>query len=812
MVGVYMNLMNFCGKNSLSSTASSLISISQFVMFLILISFEVKAQPGEPSSPRIEDNDTIDICSLSEEDREKENVFFNKTLIMSDPNSEECREKIKNLFAGKDLYGANLSGLDLRESGIESVVKFIIVNFTGTKLPSRVFEGKNISGSNLSGLDLRESGIGSTLAFYGVDLKGTTLPPEVFKGKSLKDADLSGLDLRESGIEFANGFEGINFSGTKLPPGVFKRRDLSGANLSGLDLRESGIESARKISNIKLTSDFYFSRPLIFSPDQITVIEQESPWIFVNGTPQGKYLSLSFSRDQFINMIKATSLIGTDLLDKNLHSHLADIYFKNLLKELNDDQIKFMAKINEIKNLNQRIDLETFMNQEDWMRILEDSPCKNLIPEKLKFDEKSLAAIYLTHQFKFKNPNEFLSQLANICFQTCPSITESRTQNFNNRAKLKMPTLRDSAFEVDISEDKILNSIDDFLALVSTQEKNHLRPTFFKYKNQLGIDAGGLRRDFYDHILEVFKNPQKKAQLENFTPETLGRTLAMQVGVEYGIPGFNLDLKEEFYQMLIDESTKIADKNKLIKELQNYFCSETSSEPLKIKHFLSALQNPIQVDEIFDCAPDSEAARALTPDKISDAYNDFFSSIIKSIQGPSLTSVSESTTSLGQNASSKSESEKFAKGFLSIINKEKIAQLMPISATELKKIIEGDPTPDAKIFFEKHLNLDQSSFDLTEKSILKKVLENYFNKLGSQPEKQKIQVAKFLKFVTGSTQIKDDNKVLLDKRDGEKLFEAHTCHHSMDCFKETLRKPEDKLLEILELSIEEGLAAGMLLR
>ena len=97
--------------------------------------------------------------------------------------------RMKGLWHGVDLHGANLHGADLR----------------GANLRGADLYGANLRGANLRGADL-----------YGVDLYGA----------DLHGADLYGVDLR-----------GANMYGVDLHGANMYGADLRGANLRGADLR-----------------------------------------------------------------------------------------------------------------------------------------------------------------------------------------------------------------------------------------------------------------------------------------------------------------------------------------------------------------------------------------------------------------------------------------------------------------------------------------------------------------------------------------------------------------------------------------------
>ncbi len=703
------------------------------------------------------------------------------------------------VFAGKSLVGANLSGLRLVWTGIESATNLSFVNFTGvTNLPYNIFKGKNLMGANLTDLDLQWSGIEHATQLKGINFTGVTnLPYNIFKGKNIERCNLTGLDLAYSGIKEATDLSGVNFTGViNLPPDTFNGKNLEGAILTGTDLALTGIENATNISDIVLRDNFSFSRPLIFSNEEMEIITTKYPWNLNNGIT-GKYLGIDFNKDQFIKLLTITNLISNKFQNKMFGSLLADTYFKNILKKNNNDSNKFLEIINEINDKNLSIESDLFLSEQNLKSILKETSCYKLIPDDFKIDSHSPAEIYLKEQFDFKDANDFLIEFIDLCSKKCPSIEDSRKEINQNRSLLQMASKSPkSYFEVDNSKEKIIESVDDFLALIKEQKKENLKGTIIKYKNQSGQDAGGLRRDFYDKILEIFKDPEQRQYLKNYNDHTLGRILAMQVGVEKDIPGFNLDLDEKFYQGLIDSSSKYEKKENFKNKIQDFLCSEKEGEKEKIKNILFTLVHPEQVDEdFFEC---EKNVGLMSTEETLIKFNEMFKDLFEFINKSTSTKILIKDKNPDDND--------FVDGFFSIIDKTKIIEMMPITALDLKKFIEGDPTPDGKEFLSKFFDPDGYTYDEIEK--LKEVLIKYFNKNGSDSYQQKIQVAKLLKFTTGSTQIKGDKKVIFRKY-GTSMFKASTCSLQAGCSDEILAKTVDDIVKILDVSIEYGIATGM---
>jgi hypothetical protein len=342
---------------------------------------------------------------------------------------------------------------------------------------------------------------------------------------------------------------------------------------------------------------------------------------------------MNFNKENFIKIIKASALISTNIQSIKVRSYIADHFFRRLLLNSKNDSTEFMKEIAKIVQKNQPIHHEDNLTQSELISIFKETPCKDLIDNNFQLASDSPGEIFLKNQFQFKNTQEFLFQLLSLCSEECPSIKDTRETITRDRSKLRMDTTTGEGFTVDMSEEKIHESIDRFLTLVSRQNINDLKSTFIRYKDQAGIDAGGLKRDFYDKVLEVLKDDQQKLKLQNYNPEMLGKILAMQVGVENGIPGFGIDLNESYYQKLIDHTsqpinhTQNSFKLDLLKEFQGHLCSEEPSDKIKIKFFLSGLSHPQEMTGNSNIFHVKKNKGPIRPERIVKLYNEFFEGI-----------------------------------------------------------------------------------------------------------------------------------------------------------------------------------------
>lgn len=92
-------------------------------------------------------------------------------------------------------------------------------------------------GANLSGLDLRFADLS------GVNLEEAALKNINLMGADLSDSDLSGADFSDADLSGAN-LGGADFSGANLKYANLEGANLSGANLKGADLKGASLDFA----------------------------------------------------------------------------------------------------------------------------------------------------------------------------------------------------------------------------------------------------------------------------------------------------------------------------------------------------------------------------------------------------------------------------------------------------------------------------------------------------------------------------------------------------------------------------------------
>jgi uncharacterized protein YjbI with pentapeptide repeats len=125
-----------------------------------------------------------------------------------------------------DLTGANLSGLDLVQADLTSVLA-PNANFSGAGLGQADLTGAVLRGANLQNADLTQATLtGADLS--GADLTNAHLIQLEAAGVNLSNAELSGADFTQATLNQAN------LSGADVDRADFTQAELGGANVSNL--------------------------------------------------------------------------------------------------------------------------------------------------------------------------------------------------------------------------------------------------------------------------------------------------------------------------------------------------------------------------------------------------------------------------------------------------------------------------------------------------------------------------------------------------------------------------------------------------
>ena len=133
----------------------------------------------------------------------------------------------KAVESGANLYGADLSGANLRDAYL-----------SGAYLSDANLRGADLRGADLSDADLRGADL------YGADLRGADLSGAYLSGADLRDAYLSGADLSGADLSDAN-MRGAYLRGADLSDADLRGADLSDAYLSDADLRGADLSDAK---------------------------------------------------------------------------------------------------------------------------------------------------------------------------------------------------------------------------------------------------------------------------------------------------------------------------------------------------------------------------------------------------------------------------------------------------------------------------------------------------------------------------------------------------------------------------------------
>ena len=139
------------------------------------------------------------------------------------------RVSLKNI----DLSGVNLTNADLMDADLS------YANLSGGDEIYNL-DGAHLYGAKLSGLDLREKNLSSDVSFEEADLS---------------NADLSGVSIYMANFEGAN-LSNANLEGANLSEANLSRADLSGANLEGTDLSEANLDGTKLAGVIQASISF----------------------------------------------------------------------------------------------------------------------------------------------------------------------------------------------------------------------------------------------------------------------------------------------------------------------------------------------------------------------------------------------------------------------------------------------------------------------------------------------------------------------------------------------------------------------------
>ena len=193
--------------------------------------------------------------------------------------------RAKNLGFQVDLFGADLSGADLRQANL-SGADLRQANLWKADLREANLSGANLSGASLMGAYLNRAHLGGA-HLYAAHLMG---------------ADLNGADLREANLNETN------LSGALLMGANLKRANLSGADLSGADLRGTSlirtvIDKAKisgslvyAINVLDLKGEFEEQKDLVITPS-------ETPIITVDNIKVAQFIHLILNNEEIRDVI-----------------------------------------------------------------------------------------------------------------------------------------------------------------------------------------------------------------------------------------------------------------------------------------------------------------------------------------------------------------------------------------------------------------------------------------------------------------------------------------------------------------------------
>lgn len=209
------------------------------------------------------------------------------------------RWRARNLGFQIDLFGAELSGADLREA-----------NLSGADLRQA-----NLWKADLSDADLREANLSGTslmgATLHRAHLAGADLFVAHLMGADLSAADLHRAHLNEADLREAN-LSGASLSEADLIGADLKRANLSGADLSGADLRgalfvRTVIDKAKisgslvhAIHVLDLKGEFEEQKDLV-------ITSSKTPMITVDNIKVAQFIHLILNNEEIRDVINTVT-------------------------------------------------------------------------------------------------------------------------------------------------------------------------------------------------------------------------------------------------------------------------------------------------------------------------------------------------------------------------------------------------------------------------------------------------------------------------------------------------------------------------
>ncbi|KAM0675079.1 hypothetical protein GVAV_001419 [Gurleya vavrai] len=299
---------------------------------------------------------------------------------------------------------------------------------------------------------------------------------------------------------------------------------------------------------------------------------------------------------------------------------------------------------------------------------------------------------------------------------------------------------------------------DTFTLLKSLKEEELKKQIKITFKNEEGVDSGGIRKEFFqlvseemqeDEELFVHKNNiiwirNNETRLGDF--EILGKLIGIAL---YNDVILNIPFPSMFFKKILDKEIDLGDLSEIEPEIYNTLCNIEKLSSSELNH--AELTFRICYDGgVFDLMPEGDLIN-LTKQNVNSfiiLYKDFVTS--KFVFKPF---------------------EAIQKGFYSIIKKELVLYLQP---KELEKIIVGTPCIDVQMLKKSSI---LNGYDLNDNYILQfwDVVESYCT------EDKK----KFLQFITGNDRIPiggNENLKLVIMRNGcdtDRLPSSQTCFNTL---------------------------------
>ena len=746
-------------------------------------------------------------------------------MTKSDKGQLEEESKTKMDFSYQDLEKElghlNLDGAD-----------FSNYNFSYSyNHPLKIFKLKILKGANLSGLDLENSGLEIR---YDSDLTNIDFsnsyhfPEDVFDKANLQGSIFRNTNLRKSAVEKALNLKYVDFKNAiGLPHNLGKLQDLTGSDLSGQSLKRLSLPnpnertiqdySSGESSDKKVKTAYYFYGKQVMIIDLIASLEESKG----EGEDKAKrkflgkefsdhlfvYLGRGYSYQQFKKMSKIW-----DLMEKKFP------LFKNILMKI------FLEKIHDSdsqKDL-RRPELVEDKYLEKILSLASDEIFINLLPESCKkyLKDFHLDLSWVSLLFPGKEPNtgraHFYHRVKKVCdlrndpenlfevaLQKKKILHEAyiKAKDGTHEGKSSKTEIKSEYNEASLLETYYKKTQQDskksapitvtFKALPISVNEEGTERSNQEEKYQEGQDAGGLRREYFnrmgDYIHKMgWANEDGILFPEKYKDKVIGKMLARILFIEEAIFSFPINAPRSFYKDLLGK------KDDFVEELTSLLFEGDDSNIRKFKLIKTYLSGPL--DKYLNDMSIEESM--LGENK---------STYLARIREDALSSFGVSSGCL------RKTSEKLIEGLhYYILNNELKSILESFGPDELKLAIEGKTEHTIDEFFDSFKlvlpnDADQKKYLEVFKKAIGEIFYEY-KKEGSEGEKL-IQtfIKKFYRSATGSETLGKEEISFHFYLDEGSLYTFRTCIGQTDCPK---TRDKNTVKKTIKKSLEHALSDG----